>query len=33
MFLDWIIRSFFFYHRLISGKWLWRHQKRIWVKL
>ena len=29
MFLDWIVRSFFFYHRLISGKWLWRHQKRI----
>nr|WP_294615078.1 EmmdR/YeeO family multidrug/toxin efflux MATE transporter [uncultured Gilliamella sp.] len=29
MFLDWIIRSIFFYYRLISGKWLWRHQKRI----
>ncbi|OTQ78495.1 EmmdR/YeeO family multidrug/toxin efflux MATE transporter [Gilliamella apis] len=27
MFLDWIIRSIFFYYRLISGKWLWRHQK------
>ena len=29
MFLDWKIRRIFFYHRLISGKWLWRHQKRI----
>ncbi|MCX8739015.1 EmmdR/YeeO family multidrug/toxin efflux MATE transporter [Gilliamella sp. B2824] len=27
MFLDWIIRSIFFYYRLVSGKWLWRHQK------
>ncbi|MBI0094332.1 MULTISPECIES: EmmdR/YeeO family multidrug/toxin efflux MATE transporter [Gilliamella] len=29
MFLDWIIRSIFFYQRLISGKWLWRHKQRI----
>ncbi len=27
MFLDWIIRSIFFYYRLVSGKWLWRHQE------
>lgn len=27
MFLDWIIRSIFFYYRLVSGKWLWRHQQ------
>ncbi|WJV52200.1 EmmdR/YeeO family multidrug/toxin efflux MATE transporter [Prodigiosinella aquatilis] len=27
MFFDWIVRGILFYHRMISGKWLWRYQR------
>ncbi|PXW47535.1 putative MATE family efflux protein [Erwinia sp. AG740] len=25
MFFDWIVRGVLFYHRMVSGKWLWRY--------
>lgn len=27
MFMDWIVRGFFFYRRLNSGRWLWKYKK------
>ncbi|MEQ9902318.1 EmmdR/YeeO family multidrug/toxin efflux MATE transporter [Pectobacterium aroidearum] len=26
MFFDWIVRGFFYYRRLMSGRWLWRYR-------
>ncbi|MFC3395961.1 EmmdR/YeeO family multidrug/toxin efflux MATE transporter [Brenneria rubrifaciens] len=28
MFLDWIIRGFFYYRRMESGRWLWRYRSQ-----